>query len=95
MERKNTNFKQFQDFVNYCRNNKFQFDSLLTEVPNTSINFYRKGNKIQIKEKNKGSFTRYCGGNITEECIRKGKASSNPAIRKKSTFADNARKWNK
>ena len=51
------------------------------------------GSGIHIKEKNKGSFTRWCGGNVTEECIRKGKASSNPKIRKKATFASNVRKW--
>jgi hypothetical protein len=48
---------------------------------------------IHIKEKNKGSFTKYCGGNVTDACIQKGKNSPNPAIRKKATFAANARKW--
>ncbi len=56
---------------------------------------YETGNKIKIKDKNKGSFTRYCGGNVTEECIRKGKNSNNPKIRKKAIFAQNARKWAK
>lgn len=51
----------------------------------------KKGSGIHIKESQKGSFTRWCGGNVTEECIRKGKNSSNPKIRKKATFADNAR----
>ena len=55
------------------------------------IEMFKRGNKIHIKKKNRGSFTRWCGGNVTEECIRKGKNSSNPAIRKKATFADNAR----
>lgn len=55
------------------------------------IQLFKKGSGIHIKEKNKGSFTRWCGGNVTEECIRRGKASSNPRIRKKATFADNAR----
>jgi hypothetical protein len=32
---------------------------------------------------------------VTEECIRKGKNSSNPKIRKKATFAENARSWHK
>jgi hypothetical protein len=57
------------------------------------LEFLKNGSGIHIKEKNKGSFTRWCGGNVTEECIRKGKASSNSKIRKKATFADNARKW--
>ena len=55
------------------------------------LDFLKNGSGIHIKEKNKGSFTRWCGGNVTEECIRRGKASSNPKIRKKATFADNAR----
>ena len=48
---------------------------------------------IHIKKKNIGSFTRYCGGNVTQECIERGKNSPSAAIRKKSVFADNARRW--
>lgn len=57
------------------------------------IRFLKKGAKIKIKPSQKGSFTKYCGGNVTEECIRRGKNSPNPAIRKKATFAANARRW--
>lgn len=70
-------------------------------LPNNYINiqnnvsFYRKGSKIKIKKENKGKFTEYCGGQVTSECIRRGKNSSNPKIRKRATFADNARKWKK
>ena len=46
---------------------------------------------IKIKPSHKGLFTDYCGGKVTNECIQKGKNSSNPAIRKRATFADNAR----
>lgn len=53
----------------------------------------KKGSGIHIKEKNKGKFTDYCGGKVTSACIAKGKSSSNPAIRKRATFAANARKW--
>ncbi len=60
---------------------------------NFMIIFLKNGNKIHIKKKNRGSFTRWCGGNVTNECIQRGKNSSNPAIRKKATFAANARKW--
>lgn len=49
--------------------------------------------KIRIKKENKGKFTDYCGGKVTEECIQKGKRSSDPAIRKRATFAANSRKW--
>lgn len=53
----------------------------------------KKGNKIQIKKSNKGKFTEYCGGKVTSECISKGKNSPDPKIRKRATFAANARKW--
>lgn len=56
------------------------------------IPILKKGG-IHIKKKNRGSFTRWCKGKVTEECIRRGKNSSNPAIRKKATFAANARRW--
>lgn len=55
----------------------------------------KKGSGIHIKKENRGSFTEYCGGKVTSECIRRGKNSPNPKIRKKATFADNARKWKK
>ena len=55
------------------------------------IEFLKNGSGIHIKEENKGKFTSYCGGKVTNECIQKGKNSSNPAIRKRATFADNAR----
>lgn len=54
---------------------------------NNYIDFFKSGNKIKIKKKNIGSFTRYCGGKVTEECIRKGKHSSNPTTRKRANFA--------
>lgn len=50
---------------------------------------------IHIKKKNRGKFTSYCGGKVTDACIQKGKNSPNPAIRKRATFADNARHWAK
>lgn len=56
-------------------------------------NTFAKGGKIHIKPENKGKFTKYCGGKVTSECIAKGKRSSDPAVRKRATFAANARKW--
>ena len=50
---------------------------------------------IHIKKENRGKFTSYCGGKVTSECIARGKASPNPAIRKRATFAANSRKWAK
>lgn len=55
------------------------------------LEFLKNGSGIHIKESQKGTFTKYCGGNVTDECIKKGKNSPNPKIRKKATFADNAR----
>ena len=56
---------------------------------------YKKGSGIHIKKSNRGLFTKYCGGNVTNECIAKGKRSSNSAVRKRATFAQNARSWGK
>ena len=64
--------------------NNFLYD----EIP---IN--KKGSKIKIKKQNKGKFTDYCGGKVTQECINRGKNSSSATIRKRATFADNVRKW--
>ena len=50
---------------------------------------------IKIKKKNRGKFTEYCGGNVTQECINRAKKSGNKTLIKRATFADNARKWNK
>ena len=56
-----------------------------------TLQFLKNGSGIHIKKENRGKFTDYCGGKVTSECIAKGKRSSNPAIRKRATFADNAR----
>jgi hypothetical protein len=52
---------------------------------------YKKGGSIHIKKKNHGKFTEYCGGKVTEECIRKGKNSPNPLTRKRAAFAGASR----
>lgn len=51
--------------------------------------------KIEIKSENKGLFTEYCGGKVTDECIEKGRKSRDPVVRKRAVFAENARSWNK
>lgn len=76
-------------------------DFYVLKLPEEVINFFKsggnlkitakKGSKIHIKKKNRGKFTDYCGGNVTSECIARGKRSPNPVIRKRATFADNAR----
>ena len=69
----------------------FQFNSPI-KLEN-SIDFYKKGHKIHIKKENRGKFTDYCGGKVTNACIQKGKNSPDPRIRKRATFAANARTW--
>ncbi len=61
----------------------------------TKVKKYKNGGKpkIYIKPSNRGKFTDYCGGKVTAECIARGKRSPNPTIRKRATFAANARKW--
>lgn len=53
----------------------------------------KNGSGIHIKKKNRGKFTAYCGGNVTSACIARAKASGNPTLVKRATFAANARKW--
>ena len=59
---------------------------------NNILQFLKDGG-IHIKKKNKGKFTDYCNGKVTQECINRGKHSSNPITRKRATFADNVRHW--
>jgi len=59
----------------------------------TEATRWKKGGKIHIKKENRGKFTSYCGGKVTDACIKKAKASGNPTLVKRATFAENARKW--
>lgn len=59
------------------------------------VDFFKKGNKIHIKKKNRGKFTEYCGGKVTGECIQRAKKSGNKKLIKRAVFAQNARKWSK
>lgn len=78
-------YNKLQELVNIAYNSNYLYPQLLPKL--------KKGNKIYIKKKNRGLFTEYCGGNVTNECIQRGKNSSNPAIRKRAIFAQNSRKW--
>ena len=51
--------------------------------------------KIEIKPENKGKFTEYCGGKVTNKCIEKGLGSPNETTRKRAQFVKNAKSWNK
>ena len=89
--------KNYSDLLNKIQNlnldssNNTPYDNLLEGY----ITLLKKGNKIHIKKANRGKFTEYCGGKVTAECIARGKRSPNPTIRKRATFAANARKWAK
>lgn len=53
-----------------------------------------KKHKIEIKPENKGKFTEYCGGKVTNECIEEGLASHSAKTRARAQFAKNARSFN-
>lgn len=59
------------------------------------IPYLKKGKGIHIKKENRGKFTDYCGGEVTNECIQRAKKSKNPKLRKRATFAANSRRWAK
>ena len=57
------------------------------------IPYFKNGSGIHIKKENRGKFTEYCDGKVTQECIDRAKKSNNPTLRKRATFAENARAW--
>lgn len=80
--------------MNYNQLREYCIQYVESQYLNTNGDYvikYKNGNKINIKKKNRGKFTDYCGGKVTDECIQRGKNSSNPTTRKRATFADNAR----
>lgn len=81
------------DVIKKFKNRKIS-DRLLNELDQSNgIKSSKKGSKIYIKKENRGKFTDYCGGKVTEECIQRGKNSPDPKIRKRATFADNVRRF--
>jgi hypothetical protein len=69
------------------KSDKVYLDNTSSSVFNNYIPFNKNGSKIHIKKQNRGKFTDYCGGKVTDECIQKGKNSSSSVIRKRATFA--------
>ena len=59
------------------------------------VPYFKKGSGIHIKKKNRGKFTDYCNGKVTQECINRAKKSKNPTLRKRATFAESSRSWSK
>lgn len=66
-------------------------EDMVRSLKPDDIAFLKKGDTIRIKKANRGKFTDYCGGKVTQACIAKGKNSPDPKTRKRATFADNAR----
>lgn len=72
---------------------KYKMSSMPNSFETPELAMFAKGGKIHIKKANRGKFTDYCGGKVTSECIARGKRSESAAVRKRATFAANARKW--
>jgi len=101
-----TGYYQFGGYVPTIDTNIFSHSGYMDtdDIPmpiNIDYDILRKGGWIQkatAKMKKKGtvgSFTRYCGGKVTNECIQRALNSSNPKIRKKAQFAKAMRSINK
>lgn len=93
---KKFNQEQILEFTKLIQDNRDIIFSLVNQNSDTDIGIFKKGGKpqIHIKKENRGKFTDYCNGKVTNECIQKGKNSPDLKIRKRATFAANARKWN-
>lgn len=91
----NYSINQLNNFISTIRNNQEAVYQIAYQNNGGYIDFYKKGGKpkIYIKKSNRGKFTEYCGGSVTQECIRKGKNSPDPKIRKRAIFAANVRKF--
>lgn len=72
---------------------RYKMSSMPNSFETPELAMFAKGGKIHIKKENRGKFTDYCGGKVTSECIARGKRSKSAAVRKRATFAANARKW--
>lgn len=72
---------------------RYKMSSMPNSFETPELAMFAKGGKIHIKKENRGKFTDYCGGKVTSECIARGKKSKSAAVRKRATFAANARKW--
>ena len=87
------NQNQISSFIKTIQDNREIISEICTPYTQNTVDIFKKGNKIKIKKENRGKFTEYCNGKVTSECIQRGKNSPDPKIRKRATFAANARKW--
>lgn len=83
------NFRFFQQMDN--EQLQFQLNHVAQNNVNSNPQYAKSG--IKIKKKNRGKFTEYCDGKVTQECIDKAKKSGNKKLIKRATFAENSRKW--
>lgn len=98
MKPKNSNFDRFFAFINFCRGNRFQFDTSLTEASFDSIDFYKRGSKIKIKKENRGKFTQSAnrsGMGVQEFAshVLSNKDKYSATQVKRANFARNTSKW--
>lgn len=93
MNKENLNSNRIKEFLSFYSNNTSLDQIIDASNYDSYVIRCKNGSKIHIKKKNRGKFTQYCGGNVTEECIRRGKNSSSATIRKRATFADNSRRF--
>ena len=93
MANKKMNLNQISNYLKSYRFTDADESNFNNQIETDYIDYFKKGSKIRIKKKNRGKFTEYCGGNVTQECIDRAKGSSNPTLRKRATFAENSRKW--
>lgn len=82
---------QISNFIKTIQDNNEIISSMYSQFSLNGIDKFKKGSKIKIKKQNRGKFTEYCGGNVTQKCIQRGKNSPDPKIRKRAVFADNVR----
>lgn len=93
MNKENLNSNSIQEFLSFYTNSQ-SLDQLIKDSNYDSyIIRCKNGSKIHIKKKNRGKFTKYCGGNVTDECIKRGKNSPSATIRKRAVFSENSKKW--
>ena len=93
--------KYLNGYTNYMYNtNQYNIKALKRALEEVAMNdnntndknlIAKNGAKIHIKKENRGKFTEYCGGKVTQECINRAKRSGNKTLVKRATFADNAR----
>ena len=84
---------QISSFIKTIQDNREIISEICTPYTQTTVDIFKKGNKIKIKKENRGKFTEYCNGKVTSECIQRGKNSPDPKIRKRATFAANVRRF--